>query len=82
MVALVLGYLALREIRQTPRRIEGKSMAIAGVVLGWMGVITLLLGIAMGVYLSENKPQPVPEGVRATQSVPLEPELVGSGSRS
>lgn len=51
IVALVLGYLALREIRWNPERIEGKGMAIAGVVLGWIGVATLLLGIAAGLYI-------------------------------
>jgi hypothetical protein len=82
IVALVLGYLSLREIRQSPQRIEGKGMAIAGIVLGWIGVTTLLLAIAMGVYVWKNKEEPVPEGVRATQYVPLERGLVGSGSRS
>jgi hypothetical protein len=73
IVALVLGYLALREIRRDPQRIEGKGMAIAGVVLGWIGVATLLLAIAMGVYIWKNgEQQPVPGGVRETQSIPWE----------
>lgn len=81
IVALVLGYLSLREIRQSPQRIDGKGMAIAGIVLGWIGVSTLLLAIAMGLYIWKNKEQPVPEGVRATQYLPLERGLIGSGSR-
>ena len=72
IVALVLGYLALREIRQDPQRIEGKGMAIAGVVLGWIGVTTLLLAIAAGVYVWKNREQPVPGGVRVTRYIPRE----------
>jgi hypothetical protein len=82
IVAVVLGYLALREIRQDPRRIEGKGMAIAGVVLGWIGVSTLLLVIAMGVYVWKNKEEPAPAGTRATSAFLRAPGLVGSGCRS
>lgn len=50
IVALVLGYLALGEIRKDPQRLEGRGMAIAGIVFGWVGVATLILVIVMGVY--------------------------------
>jgi hypothetical protein len=83
LVALVLGYLALREIRQNPQRIEGKGMAIAGIVLGWIGVSTLLLVIAFGVYVWKNKEeQPAPAGSRATSACLSAPGLIGSSGRS
>jgi hypothetical protein len=50
ILALVFGYVALNKIKQS--RQGGKGMAIAGVVLGWVGVgllvLTILLGIAAG----------------------------------
>jgi hypothetical protein len=36
VLALVFGYIALKQIRE--RSQSGKGMAIAGVVLGWVGV--------------------------------------------
>jgi hypothetical protein len=36
ILALVFGYIALRQIKQ--RAEGGRGMAIAGVVLGWIGV--------------------------------------------
>jgi len=67
IVALVLGYLALREIRQNPQRIEGKGMAIAGIVLGWVGMATLLLAVLMGIYIwqEDRNNHSTPERVRA-----------------
>jgi uncharacterized protein DUF4190 len=67
IVALILGYLALREIRKDPQRIEGKGMAIAGIVFGWVGIATLILAIVAGVYLLQNEQdkQPSREPVKA-----------------
>ncbi len=82
IVALVLGYLALREIRQDPRGIEGKGMAIAGIVLGWVGMATLLLAILMGVYLWQNErdKQTSPEPVKSAL-LRYEDHLIGRGCR-
>lgn len=41
ILALVFGYVALRQIKQ--RNESGRGMAIAGVVLGWVGVVMLPL---------------------------------------
>jgi uncharacterized protein DUF4190 len=81
ITALVLGYLALREIRQNPHRIEGKGMAVAGIVLGWIGVTTLLLAIAMGVYVWKNERDSAP-GDAGGQLTSQQVGLVGSGSGS
>jgi uncharacterized membrane protein len=58
IVALILGYLALREIRQNPQRIEGRGMAVAGVILGWVAMGTLLLVISMGIYMWKTDKHP------------------------
>lgn len=50
IAALCLGYLALREIRRNPLQILGKGMAIAGIVLGWVGVAALAFAIMVGMY--------------------------------
>lgn len=39
ILALIFGYLALKEIRRSGQ--AGEGMAIAGIVLGWIGVGTL-----------------------------------------
>jgi hypothetical protein len=48
VLALIFGYVARNEIRRTGQ--GGDGMAIAGIVLGWVGVgflgITLMAGIA------------------------------------
>ena len=81
IVAVILGYLALQEIRQNPERIEGKGMAIAGVVLGWIGVGTLLLVVAFGVYVWKNKEQYEPAETRPTNTFLSVPESIGGGGR-
>jgi Domain of unknown function (DUF4190) len=47
ILALVFGYIALSQIKE--RNESGRGMAIAGTVLGWIGVATLLLTIAGAV---------------------------------
>ena len=44
LVAIVTGHLARKEIRQDPA-LDGDSMAIIGLVLGWVAVIGTLLAI-------------------------------------
>jgi hypothetical protein len=47
ILALIFGYIALRQIKQ--RNEGGRGMAIAGTVLGWIGAGTLLLTIIVAV---------------------------------
>ena len=47
---MILGFLALRQIRREPLRIDGKGLAIAGIALGWLGVIGVALMISLGIY--------------------------------
>lgn len=44
ILALVFGYRAKREIRESNGAETGDGMATAGIVLGWVGVGTLLVG--------------------------------------
>jgi hypothetical protein len=41
ILALVFGYVALRQIRESGQ--GGRGMAIAGTVLGWIGIASLVL---------------------------------------
>jgi len=50
ILALVFGYVARKQIRE--RNQNGDGMAIAGIVLGWVGVGFLLLMIAIGTITS------------------------------
>lgn len=43
VLALVFGYIAKSQIEQSGGRETGMGLAIAGIVLGWIGVGILLL---------------------------------------
>lgn len=49
ILALVFGYVAMSQIDKSGGRETGRGMAIAGIVLGWVGVgILLLLLVSLG----------------------------------
>jgi hypothetical protein len=50
ILALVFGYIARNQIRE--RGEAGNGMAVAGIVLGWVGVGFLVLGIVFGLAAS------------------------------
>jgi hypothetical protein len=47
ILAVVFGHIALRQIRST--RQQGRGMAIAGLVLGYLGVATLIAVIVAAI---------------------------------
>jgi hypothetical protein len=49
IVAIVLGNQAKNEIDASGGQIEGRGMAVAGIVMGWIAVGLMVLGI--GVFL-------------------------------
>src|SRR5271156_1422204 len=51
LIAIVLGHLSLSEIKKSAGRISGRGMAIAGLVLGYLGVafIPLLIIAAIAI---------------------------------
>jgi hypothetical protein len=50
ILALVFGYIARKQIRE--RGDAGNGMAIAGIVLGWVGVGVLVLALVFGIASS------------------------------
>ncbi len=50
ILALVFGYIALRQIDESGGAEDGRGMAIAGITLGWVGVGVALLMIGMMVF--------------------------------
>lgn len=48
VLALVFGYIAKRQIDRSGGAQGGRGLAIAGIVLGWIGVATLLATLAFG----------------------------------
>ena len=58
ILALVFGYIAKREIRESREPVEGNGLATAGIVLGWVGIGTLslmILLIIIGTMFNEEK---------------------------
>ena len=55
ILALVFGYVARSQIRQ--RGEAGNGMAIAGIVLGWIGVAMLVVVIIIAVVLANEEPE-------------------------
>jgi len=47
IAALVTGYMARKEIRESGGALGGDGMATAGLILGWIGVGLLLIGICI-----------------------------------
>ncbi len=77
ILALVFGYLAKREIRDSNEPIEGNGLATAGIVLGWVGVGTLtvmigLIALALVFDKEEKKPSQKPTSQVTKPSPPRE----------
>ena len=47
ILALIFGYIGRNKIRQTGE--NGSGMAIAGIVLGWIGVALAIIAIIVGI---------------------------------
>lgn len=46
--ALIVGYLARREIKDSPETQDGNGLAVAGIVLGWISVgLTVVLAVSI-----------------------------------
>jgi hypothetical protein len=49
VLALVFGYRARHEIKNSGRRQRGSGLAIAGIILGWIGLAILLVAVVAGL---------------------------------
>lgn len=47
ILALVFGYVARKQIDESQGAQSGRGMAIAGIVLGWIGIAVIALLIAV-----------------------------------
>ena len=54
ILALVFGYVAKGQIDRSAGRQGGRGMAIAGIVLGWIGVGALVLFIVLGIAFGDD----------------------------
>lgn len=62
ILALIFGYTARRQIRDTGERQGGNGMAMAGIVLGWIGVAGLIFFI-VAIVVAANAANPNPYGL-------------------
>jgi hypothetical protein len=80
ILALIFGYVGLRQIRR--RDENGRGMAIAGIVLGWVGVGGILFLITLGIIgsntSSKNNSAPPPTVEATTPTSPAGPTSVES----
>jgi hypothetical protein len=68
LLALIFGYRARHEIKKSEGGQRGSGLAIAGIILGWIGVAILLVAVLGGLLLiatsssggSGTTPVPVP----------------------
>ncbi len=49
VIAIILGKMALNEIRAYPERYDGEGLAKAGVKIGWIGAIGILVIAVLAV---------------------------------
>jgi hypothetical protein len=56
ILALVFGYIAKSQIDRSRGLQSGRGMAIAGIVLGWIGVATLILVIVLVAVGASSEP--------------------------
>jgi hypothetical protein len=51
IIAIIFGYKGRREIDRSGGRQHGRGMATAGLALGWIAIVLVLVAIAVGVLL-------------------------------
>ncbi len=56
VLALVFGYRARRQIKNSAGTQTGSGLATAGIILGWIGITILVAGVIL-ISLHPGKPQ-------------------------
>jgi hypothetical protein len=61
ILAIILGYMARREIREHPDEVSGDGLALAGIVMGWISVGLVVVGclffgaiVACGIFTAQT----------------------------
>ena len=55
VLALVFGYISRRRIDESEGSLTGRGMAIAGIVLGWIGVVALI-AVIIAIVIAATSP--------------------------
>ena len=50
ILAVIFGHVALSQIKKSNGTQQGKGFAVAGLVLGYLGVLTLILALVFGEW--------------------------------
>jgi hypothetical protein len=76
IAAIILGILALRQIRRDPLRLRGKTMAKAGIILGTMGIVVAAVIMFVTIYLGRKlNAFPKPDTQEASLAILAPPSL-------
>jgi hypothetical protein len=51
IAAVVTGYMARKEIAASAGAITGNGMALAGLIMGWIGVVLSVVGLCIACFL-------------------------------
>jgi hypothetical protein len=70
VLALIFGYIAKSQIDRAGGRQSGRGLAIAGIVLGWVGIGLLVLTFALGALGSALIDEPDPPKPVAAETSP------------
>ena len=54
ILALVFGYKARREIDASGGMQKGRGMAVAGIVLGWVWIVLLVVGVIIAIAVPSD----------------------------
>lgn len=63
--AVILGHLALREIRRSGGRVAGDGMAIVGLVIGYLSIAVSILMLVLFIVFIPRGVAPTPEETKA-----------------
>ena len=63
IAAVITGYMARKEIRASAGAISGDGMALAGLIMGWIGVVLSIVGLCIGCLLLVVLPAGIIGGV-------------------
>jgi len=84
VLALIFGYLAKKEIRDSREPMDGNGLATAGVVLGWVGMGTLamvILFVIMAALADKREQTPTPRTTSQTTWFISPPQALAPDSR-